>query len=60
MARYTLARTEGTIGEVATLLTQAAIAAIESGEESMNARTLSIADYDSPTERRRKFEREIA
>lgn len=60
MARYILARTEGTIGEVATLLTQAAIAAIESGEESMNARTLSIADYDSPTERRRKFEREIA
>jgi len=60
MARYILTRTEGTIGEVATLLTQAAIAAIESGEESINAKILSIADYDSPTERRRKFEREIS
>lgn len=60
MARYILARTEGTIGEVSMLLTQAAIAAIDSGEESINSRTLSMTEYDSPTERRRKFEREIA
>lgn len=60
MARYILARTEGTIGEVTTLLTQAAIMAIDLGEESINAKILSVTDYDSPTERRRKFEREIA
>ncbi|MBA2650474.1 MAG: TniB family NTP-binding protein [Legionella sp.] len=59
MARYLLIRTEGTIGELAQLLTCAAIAAIESGEESINARTLSLADYDGPTERRRAFEREL-
>jgi hypothetical protein len=60
MARYLLARTEGTIGELAQLLTCAAIAAIESGEESITARTLSLADYDGPTERRRAFERELS
>lgn len=59
MARYLLARTEGTIGELARLLTCAAIAAIESGEESISSRTLSLADYDGPTERRRAFEREL-
>lgn len=46
-------------GEIAQLLTCAAIAAIESGEESINSRTLSLADYDGPTERRRAFEREL-
>lgn len=59
MARYLLARTEGTIGELAQLLMCAAIAAIESGEESINSRTLSLADYEGPTERRRAFEREL-
>lgn len=60
MARYLLARTEGTIGELAQLLTYAAIAAIESGEEAITSRILSLADYDGPTERRRAFERELA
>jgi hypothetical protein len=59
MARYLLARTEGTIGELAQLLMSAAIAAIETGEESITSRTLSIADYEGPTERRRAFEREL-
>lgn len=59
MARYLLARTEGTIGELAQLLTSAAIVAIESGEESISARTLSLADYEGPTQRRRAFEREL-
>lgn len=59
MARYLLARTEGTIGELAQLLICAAIAAIETGEESITARTLSLADYEGPTERRRAFEREL-
>jgi hypothetical protein len=60
MARYLLARTEGTIGELAQLLTCAAIVAIESGDESITPRTLSLADYDGPTERRRAFELELA
>ena len=59
MARYILSRTEGTIGEIATLLTYAAIVAIETGEEAINSKTLAVADYDSPIERRRKFERKI-
>ena len=53
MARYLLARTEGTIGEIAQLLISAAIVAIETGEESINSRMLSLADYEGPTERRR-------
>lgn len=59
MARYILARTEGTIGEISLLLIYAAIAAIESGEEAINSKMLSIVDYDSPTQRRQRFEREI-
>ncbi|HDV5691868.1 TPA: TniB family NTP-binding protein [Legionella pneumophila] len=59
MARYLLARTEGTIGELAQLLMSAAIAAIETGEEAITSRTLSLADYEGPTERRRAFEREL-
>lgn len=58
-ARYVLSRTEGTIGEIAKLLMAAAIAAIESGEESINQRTLAQAGYESPTERRQTFERAL-
>jgi hypothetical protein len=60
MARYLLTRSEGTIGELAHLLTDAAIAAIESGEEAINQRTLLLSAYNGPTERRRLFERELA
>lgn len=59
MAQYLLTRCEGTIGELTRLLTAAAIAAVESGEESINHRTLVMADYVGPTERRRLFEREL-
>lgn len=59
MARYLLTRSEGTIGELAHLLTAAAIAAVDSGEESINQRTLILADYAGPSERRRQFEREL-
>ena len=59
MVQYLLARSEGTIGELARLLTTAAIAAVESGEERINRRTLVMADYAGPTERRRLFEREL-
>ena len=37
----------------------AAVAAVESGEEAINHRTLSMADYTGPSERRRQFEREL-
>ncbi|MGB0092486.1 MAG: TniB family NTP-binding protein [Solirubrobacteraceae bacterium] len=59
-ARYLLARSEGTIGELARLLTEAAVAAVESGEEAINQRTLTLAAYTGPSERRRQFERELA
>lgn len=60
MTRYLLARSEGTIGELTRLLTEAAVAAVDSGEEAINHRTLTLADYTGPTERRRQFERELA
>ncbi|MFI6369186.1 TniB family NTP-binding protein [Nocardia sp. NPDC050630] len=60
MATYLLTRSEGTIGELTVLLTDAAIAAIESGQEAINQRTLVMASYAGPTERRRMFERELA
>lgn len=59
MATYLLTRSEGTIGELTRLLTDAAIAAVESGEERINTKTLLLADYAGPTERRRLFEREL-
>ncbi|TQF74122.1 AAA family ATPase [Rhodococcus spelaei] len=59
MTSYLLARSEGTIGELALLLTEAAVAAVEGGEEAINRRTLTMAAYVGPSERRRQFEREI-
>ena len=60
MAAYLLARSEGTIGELSALLTSAATAAIQSGEESVSQGALLLADYAGPSERRRLFERELA
>lgn len=60
VARYLLSRSEGTIGELTRLLTEAAIAAVDSGEEAINHRTLTLATYSGPSERRRQFERELA
>lgn len=59
MMAYLLARSEGTIGELAHLLTTAAVVAVETGMESINQKTLAMADYRGPTERRRLFEREL-
>jgi hypothetical protein len=44
----TCSRSEGTIGELAHLAMAAAIVAVESGEEAINHRTLSMADYTGP------------
>jgi Bacterial TniB protein len=60
MARYVLYRSEGTIGEITQLLSAAAIAAIQSGEEAITSKMLQMADYRSPSERRQTFEREVA
>ena len=59
LLRYILDKTEGTIGEMATLLMRAAVLAIETGEECIHRDLLLAVDYDSPTERRRAFEREL-
>lgn len=59
MASYLLTRSEGTIGELAHLLMDTAVVAIESGEEAITQRVLLMAPYAGPAERRRLFEREL-
>ena len=56
MSQYILERTGGTIGEMSKLLAAAAIEAVTTGEECINQRTLQLAKYQSPRERRRDFE----
>lgn len=58
-AAYILARTEGTIGEIAAFLSAAAVEAVESGEECINPKTMEHAKYQAPSERRRTFERAL-
>lgn len=58
-ARYVLSRTDGTIGEMSQFLSAAAVSAIVSGAESINHKTLLSADYQSPAERRRTFEKAL-
>lgn len=60
IAQYILTKSEGTIGEIATLLTRAARVAIENNEEHIHYNTLKLADYMSPTERKCAFERMLA
>lgn len=60
MADYLLTRCEGTIGELATLLTAAAVTAVDGGEEAITASVLTRTPYVGPTERRRQFERHLA
>lgn len=59
MANYLLTRSEGTIGELAHLLMAAAVAVVDSGEEAINHRMLSMDDYTGPGERLRQLEREL-
>lgn len=54
--RLILTQSEGKIGEIAKLLTQAACEAIRSGEECINYSTFGKISYRSPMERRRSFE----
>lgn len=57
LQRWILARTGGTIGEIAALLRSAAVAAVESGEETINQRSLHLMKYRGPAERRRLTEK---
>ena len=59
IAHYILSKSEGTIGEITTLLTRSAILAVETGKECIDRKILGLVDYSSPTERRRTFEREL-
>jgi hypothetical protein len=54
-----LRRSEGTIGEIAALLTSATAAALLVGEERINCAIIERADYHSPSVRRRMVEREL-
>ncbi|OZF25581.1 transposase [Rhodococcus sp. 14-2496-1d] len=60
MTDYLLTRSEGTIGELTTLLTAAAVTAVDNGEEAMTSSVLTRTPYLGPTERRRQFERHLA
>ena len=60
LMRFILDKSEGTIGEITALLIRAEIIAIESGDEAINRKILALVDYESPTDRRRQFERDLA
>lgn len=54
MAAKILAMSEGTIGEIASLLASASIHAVRSGKECISVETLDTCGYTSPSERRRQ------
>ena len=60
IVKLLLARSEGILGEVSTILKQAAVKAIETGQEMIDLKLLESIDYQSPSERRRDFARIIA
>ncbi len=47
---------EGHIGEVARLLTEAATHAVQTGKEQINAKVLDSVDWTAPSERKRRLE----
>lgn len=56
LAARILSLTEGHIGEMSQLLTKAAIAAVESGEEEITLGLLDQVDWISPSSRKRQVE----
>lgn len=56
---HVLQRSEGTIGEVAALLSAATEAVLLAGGERIDAAALDAADYQPPAVRRRLFERAL-
>lgn len=59
VSEYILTKSEGVIGEIATLIKRAAMLAIKSGREHIDLELLEKVDYYSPSERRQMFEREL-
>ena len=59
MRALVLRRSEGTIGEMAALLSAAADTAFRSGKERIVPETIEAADYQPPSIRRRMFERAL-
>ena len=59
LARKLLALSEGSLGELAVLLTSAAVYAVRSGTERIDEQVLAAIDWVPPTERRRRAERLI-
>ena len=57
LARQLLMLSEGSLGELSTLLTIAAIYAIQSGAERIDETVLATLDWVAPSERRRHAER---
>lgn len=49
-----LSMSEGLIGEISTIITEAAVVAIETGEERITLKSLKELDYFSPSERKRR------
>ncbi|MHB8461027.1 MAG: hypothetical protein ACYDA1_00120 [Vulcanimicrobiaceae bacterium] len=45
---------EGTIGEIATVLTKAAVLAVETKHEQIDAKLLDKIDYVTPSQRKRR------
>ena len=60
LAHYILMQSEGIIGEIAAFLFRAAALAIETKDESLSLALLKKADYKSPSDRKRTFERLLA
>ncbi len=59
LRRLVAHRAEGIIGEVAALLTAATSTALLAGAERIGPEAIEAADYQSPSVRRRLFEREL-
>jgi hypothetical protein len=57
VARKFLALSEGSLGELAVLLTSAAVYAVHSGAERIDEKVLAAIDWVPPSERRRRAER---
>lgn len=54
-----LRRSEGTIGEIASLLNHATRTALQAGKEQISVSILEQAPYQSPSIRRRLIEKEL-
>lgn len=59
MATKLFSMSEGYLGELSTLLTIAAVAAVESGTERIDVKLLGSLEWTSPSERRREAERAL-